>query len=60
MRVGLPTDESFSVNPWVTSAERRCLDIVVAALALLIFLAAAWPDPACDLSDISSSAMEIR
>ncbi len=40
MRAGLPTDESFGVNPWIMSAVRRFLDITVAAFALLILLPA--------------------
>jgi lipopolysaccharide/colanic/teichoic acid biosynthesis glycosyltransferase len=40
MRTGLLTDDSFSVSPWVMSAERRGLDIVVAVPALLILLPA--------------------
>jgi lipopolysaccharide/colanic/teichoic acid biosynthesis glycosyltransferase len=40
MRAGLLTDESFSVNPWVMSPVRRCMDSAVAALALLILFPA--------------------
>jgi lipopolysaccharide/colanic/teichoic acid biosynthesis glycosyltransferase len=40
MRAGLLTDESFSVNPWVMSPVRCCMDSAIAALALLILFPA--------------------
>ena len=47
------------IDPWLSSATRRVLDLCTGNGSLAVLAALAWPEVAVDASDVSAAALEV-